>query len=129
MDLLLDPSTWSRWQPEVLSAEGAGRLSKGDQVRGRARLLGLENVQGRSLAVEVGEGCFEEDTVVGLGMRVRYEVKPGPTGCVVTHRLESDLLSGLAGRVLSMLLRVRLRKMQRDTLEQLVSHSEAQERS
>jgi hypothetical protein len=121
---LLDPSTWPAWQPEIITSEGPSPLRKGDVVTGSADMLGFAGVQGRSSAVDVGESHFEEDVVVGIGMRIRYEVDSDGNGALVTHRLESDLPTGFSGRLLSFLLRKRLRRLQRTALERLAAQSE-----
>ena len=126
MGHLLDAGEWPAWQPEIISTQGPERIESGDVVSGRAQMLGFD-VDGRSVAVEVSDGVFEEDVVVGVAMRVRYEVTPAPNGCVVTHRLESLLPGGVAGRLVAFLLRGRLRKMQRTAVERLAAQSEASE--
>ena len=124
MNHLLDATTWPAWQPEIVSTQGNRKVVAGDIVTGTARMLGF-GVEGWSKAHEVEENVFEEDVVVGVGMKVRYEVRPDGDGCRVTHRLESNMPSGLSGRLLSAFLRGRLRKMQRTALERLVAQSEA----
>ena len=124
MSRLLDASKWPAWQPEIIATEGPARVGRGDVVRGRARMLGFD-VDGRSDALEVGEGVFEEDVIVGVSMRVRYEVRPESDGCLVIHQLESRLPAGVSGRLLAFLLRARLRKMQRTAIERLVTQSES----
>ncbi len=124
MTYLLDATTWPEWQPEIVSTTGPKCVAVGDVVSGRAEMLGF-HVDGRSLALEVDEGVFEEDVVVGVGMKVRYEVHPTADGCRVVHRLESQLPGGIAGRLLSLFLRGRLRRMQRTAVEKLVAQSEA----
>jgi hypothetical protein len=126
MELLLDPSTWPGWQPEITQSRGPAPLERGDVVSGSAQMLGFVGVQGRSAAVDVGDNCFEEDVVVGIGMRVRYEVEADGEGAIVTHSLESDLPTGVAGRLLSLVLRKRLKRLQRTALERLAAHSEMQ---
>ena len=122
--LVRDPSTWATWQPEILSTEGAGPLEAGDVVTGRARMLGFE-VDGSSRATEASKRAFEEDVVVGVRMRVRYEVAPSDDGTVISHVLSTDLPGGLAGRVLSLFLRARLKRMQRAALSELARQCEA----
>ncbi|MGH2729882.1 MAG: SRPBCC family protein [Actinomycetota bacterium] len=124
LERLLDPATWPAWQPEIMIATGPSRLAVGDVARGRARLLGFE-VDGHSTAVDVGTGSFEEDVVVGVRMRIRYELTPGPHGTVIAHRLTAELPRGVAGRVLSWFLRRRLRGMQRKALERLAAQAES----
>jgi hypothetical protein len=126
MELLLDPSSWPAWQPEILTSQGPAPLERGDVAWGSAQMLGFVGVQGRSSTVEVREACFEQDVVVGIGMRIRYEVEPDGDGAVVTHHLESDLPTGIAGRLLSLVLRRRLKRLQRTALERLVAQSEMQ---
>ena len=128
MARLLDAGQWPAWQPEIVSTEGPARVQVGDIVSGRARMLGF-GVEGRSVAVEVGEAAFEEDVVVGVALRVRYEVRPDPAGCLVVHRIESRLPEGMMGRLLAFFLRGRLRRMQKMAVERLVAQSEAGSRS
>lgn len=117
---ILSPSTWPEWQSEILAVEGPERLQTGDVVHGDAKLLGFE-VEGHSSSLEVTPDSFLEDVIVGVRMRVRYSVEADGDGTRVTHRLESRLPTGIAGRVLSLLLRWRLRKMQARLLEDLVA--------
>lgn len=124
MDLILDPATWPRWQPEIVATEGPERLASSDVVRGRATMLGF-NVQGHSTAIEVAPNTFVEDVIVGVRMRVTYVTAPSGEGATITHNLVSDLPTGLWGRVLSFFLRSRLRRMQRAALDELVRQAEA----
>lgn len=124
MDLVLDPRSWPRWQPEIIATEGPAPMVPGDVVRGHATMLGF-NVQGHSTAVEVGPQTFVEDVLVGVRMRVTYAAAPSGEGTVITHSLTSDLPTGMWGRVLSLFLRSRLRHMQRTALDELVRQAEA----
>lgn len=121
---VLVPGTWPEWQSEILTTGGPERVSVGDVVTGRARLLGFE-VDGRSTTLEVEDSSYEQDVVVGVRMRVRYEVVPGPRGAVVTHSIASELPAGPLGGVLAFFLRRRLRRMQRDLLEKLAAQLES----
>ena len=123
MDLILDPATWPRWQPEIVATEGPDRLSPRDVVRGRATMLGF-NVQGHSTAIDVTPDTFVEDVIVGVRMRVTYAAVASGEGATITHSLVSDLPTGLWGRVLSFFLRSRLRRMQRAALDELVRQAE-----
>jgi Polyketide cyclase / dehydrase and lipid transport len=128
LNTILAPATWPRWQSEILSTNGNERLSTGDVVSGRARLLGFE-VDGSSTAIEIQDSSYEQDVIVGVKMRVRYEINPSSNGAVVKHRLASDLPAGVSGRVLSFFLTRRLRRMQRDLLKGLAAQTESVERS
>lgn len=112
------PSTWPQWQSEISSVEGPERLTEGDVVEGRARLLGFD-VRGKTTATSVSEHVFEEDVIVGVRMRIVYRTDPRSDGSVLTHHLKADLPTGIAGTVLSWLLAWRLRKMQSVLLERL----------
>ncbi len=112
------PATWPAWQPEIVAADGPEVLETGDEVSGPARLLGF-HVDGRAHVLSVDEGALEQDVLVGVRMRVRYEVRPGPSGSVVTHRLAVQLPSGAAGWFLSVFLRPRLRRLQAQALGRL----------
>ncbi|HZA19527.1 MAG TPA: SRPBCC family protein [Actinomycetota bacterium] len=116
--LLADPSTWSQWQPEIISASGPSPMERGDVARGEADMLGFE-VHGHTEALDVTDEVFEEDVIVGVRMVVRYEVSASPTGTRVTHRLTAQLPGGLSGRILSLFLRPRLRALQRGVLERI----------
>ena len=99
-------------------------MASGEVARGEAEMLGFE-VHGHSTATDVGPGCFEEDVVVGVRMRIRYDLAPTDDGVVITHRLSAQLPGGPSGRVLSFFLRRRLRHLQRVALDRLAAHSEA----
>jgi hypothetical protein len=124
MSLLLDATTWPAWQPEIESSEGPERMMPGDVARGRARMLGF-HVDGHSTATTTGELSFEEDVIVGVPMTIRYEVETIPEGVRITHRLTSRLPGGPSGWLLSLVLRARLRRMQRLVLENLARQLEA----
>jgi hypothetical protein len=128
LNTILAPATWPKWQSEILTTNGNERLSTGDVVSGRARLLGFE-VDGSSTAIEIEDSSYEQDVIVGVKMRVRYEISPSSNGAVVKHRLASDLPAGVSGRVLSFFLTRRLRRMQRDLLKGLAAQTESVERS
>ncbi len=128
LNTILAPGTWPKWQSEILTTTGNERLSTGDVVSGQARLLGFE-VDGSSTAIEIEDSSYEQDVIVGVKMRVRYEVSPSSNGAVVKHRLASDLPAGVSGRILSFFLTRRLKKMQRDLLEGLAAQTESVERS
>ncbi len=123
MRTLRDATTWSRWQPEIQHAEGSESLAPGDAVVGKASMLGFA-VHGRSTIVEVGELSLEEDVIVGVRMRIRFEISDGG-GTTVTHRLSSDMPGGAMGRVLTFFLKRRLVKMQRTALKQLAQVAES----
>jgi Polyketide cyclase / dehydrase and lipid transport len=123
MGLLLDPRSWPRWQPEVVSADGPHPLRTHDVARGRARMLGFA-VHGHSTTVGAGVDHFEQDVIVGVRMRIRYEVEPAGSGSAITHQLECDLPGGASGRFLSFFLRGRLQKLQTRALSLLAGGSD-----
>jgi hypothetical protein len=118
IERITTPETWPEWQMEILSTEGPQRLNKGDVVKGNASMLGF-HVEGQSVSCEVSDSIFEEQVVVGVGMRVRYEVREEGGRTMITHSLSSELPGGPMGRVLSFFLRRRLRVMQSVLLERL----------
>ncbi|HEU4480287.1 MAG TPA: SRPBCC family protein [Actinomycetota bacterium] len=124
LERLLRPATWPQWQSEIRSVSGPERVVSGSVVGGRASMLGF-NVDGQSVAVEVGQSVFEEDVVVGVGMRIRYEIETTSAGSRITHTLSSELPEGALGRVLSFFLARRLRRMQKELLEKLGRQAEA----
>ena len=99
-------------------------MEEGDQVEGRARLLGFV-VSGRSTTVTATGYSFVEDVIVGVHMRVTYEIRDTAGGVIVTRRLDASLPDGVAGRVLSFFLKRRLKAMQRGLLDALVAQVEA----
>lgn len=123
VQVLRDPKTWPEWQSEIVTTSGSSPLHSGDEVEGRAQLLGFE-VDGRSRTIEANRASFVEDVIVGVRMRVEYDVRPGPDGATVTRRLTAYLPGGISGRVLSFFLTRRLRAMQKGVLEALVAQAE-----
>ncbi len=123
MKVLTDPSTWPNWQSEILETDGPSPLARGDEVKGRATLLGF-TVDGRSSTMEVTGSRFAEDVIVGVRMRVEYEVRADGGRTTVTRRLTASLPGGFSGRALSFLLKRRLKAMQRGVLEALVAQAE-----
>jgi hypothetical protein len=121
--LLVDPQTWPRWQSEIVSIEPSGPLEDGDVARGEADMLGFK-VHGHTTAIAVGRELFEEDVFVGVRLKIRYEVRAAPEGSIVTHRLVAKLPGGFSGRVLSLFLRRRLRRLQKTSLDNLARYSE-----
>jgi hypothetical protein len=99
-------------------------MVSGDVARGKARMLGF-HVDGHATAVESDGHFFEQDVIVGVRMRIRYEVRPIDGGTMITHTLVAQMPRGLSGRVLALFLRRRLRWLQRTALENLVAQSEA----
>jgi hypothetical protein len=123
MGRIRDSQTWPEWQSEILTTEGSRQLHSGEDVRGTAKLLGFL-VDGRSRIEAVTESSLNEDVIVGVRMRVRFEVMEDDEGCVVTHHLIADLPGGATGRLLSWFLRRRLKRMSADLLRKLVAQSE-----
>jgi Polyketide cyclase / dehydrase and lipid transport len=123
MSLILDPASWSSWQSEIVVAEGPKQAGSGSVARGRARLLGFA-VHGHSTAVEVEPATYDHDVIVGVRMRVRYRVDETENGTLITHRMSADLPGGLSGRLLSLFLRGRLRRLQKRALANLARRSE-----
>ena len=119
-----DASSWPEWQPEIRSASGSSELEKDDVVRGDADMLGFE-VRGHSTITEVGDGRFEEDVVVGVNLHIAFSFEPSSNGTRVTHRMTTQLPTGMMGRLLSVFLRRRLIHMQRTALDRLARHAEA----
>ena len=123
-DLIINPMTWPTWQSEIVSIEASPPLTPGGVARGEADLLGFE-VQGHSTATVVEPAAFEEDVLVGIRMKIRYEVRPSESGSLVSHYLVAQLPGGGCGRILAWFLRWRLRRLQRTALEGLARQSEA----
>ncbi|HEX2195486.1 MAG TPA: SRPBCC family protein [Actinomycetota bacterium] len=124
MDLVLDPETWPRWQPEIVSTEGPAPLTEDDDVYGHASMLGFR-VEGHSKSMNVSGDYYEEDVIVGVRMRVVYEVGRDESGNTVVKRTLSALLpGGIAGRILSIFLKRRLTRMQNGVVEELVRQAE-----
>ena len=123
MAVLTDPSSWPTWQTEIVETQGPQPLKEGDAVEGRAKLLGFV-VDGRSSTLAADGAKFVEDVIVGVHMRVEYEVRERPGGAYVSRTLTASLPDGLSGRVLSFFLKRRLKAMQKGLLEALVAQAE-----
>ena len=99
-------------------------MKTGDVVRGHAELLGF-GVAGHAAMEEVRPHSMTEDVLVGVRMRVSYEVDDDDgSGCIVRAKIVTEAPTGVAGRVLGFLLRYRLRRMQRASLKLLARLSE-----
>src|ERR687897_582825 len=70
---LLYSTVWPRWQPEIVETTGPAKLAAGDVVEGHATMMGFQ-VAGRTSIEAVGDGYFVENAIVGVGMRIRYDV-------------------------------------------------------
>lgn len=99
--------------------ESAGEVSEGDTLRGRASMLGF-GVDGHGSVIEATSDRFVQEVVVGVKMTARYEVESTSSGTVIKHELTVVAPEGPAGTFLSLLLRWRLRLMQRRLLNNLV---------
>lgn len=116
--LITHPATWREWQSEIETAHGPDELAPGDTVQGDARMLGFI-VQGRADMESVAAERITHEAIVGVKMRVTYDLEAAGSGVVVRHTLTAEMPRGLAGRVLSFFLRRRLRAMQRKLLDNL----------
>jgi hypothetical protein len=116
--LIRDASTWPQWQPEITKSSGSAELGPGDVVQGDAEMLGFK-VAGRADIRSADASAVDQDVIVGIRMRVTYEFSSTANGTEITHRLEAELPRGMSGRLLSLFLRSRLRRMQRKLLENL----------
>jgi Polyketide cyclase / dehydrase and lipid transport len=120
IERLITPASWPQWQPEIVSVDGPRRLCSGDVVLGEARMLGFD-VDGRAQIRALEPNAVEHEVVVGIHMRVRYEVAPAEGGTVLHHHLIADLPGGVCGRILSVFLRRRLKWMQQVALDNLAN--------
>lgn len=118
MAKIRDATSWPRWQSEIRSVSGPRKIEVGDEVTGEARFAGFD-VEGVSLARKVDDTVFVEDVTVGVRMQIFYEVSRSGSATVIRHRLEANLPGGPLGSVLSLLLKRRLRKMQKRLLRRL----------
>ena len=123
MARIKDATTWPEWQSEILETSGSREVHPGEDVVGIAKLLGFL-VDGRSRIGTVSASELSEDVIVGVRMRVRFEVSDTEDGCIVTHHLIAEMPSGPTGRLLSWFLRRRLKKMSADLVNRLASQSE-----
>jgi len=124
MHRIARPHTWPDWQAEIVAMEGPEQVATGDIVHGTAKLLGF-HVVGNSYMTAVDDSSLSEDVIVGVRMRIHYEVTDSGSERIVTRRIEATLPRGLSGRVLTFLLRRRLVKMQERLLDDLVGQAEA----
>jgi Polyketide cyclase / dehydrase and lipid transport len=125
MRRVLAPKTWPEWQAEIKAVEGPDQIQEGDQVSGDAALVGFQ-VKGKSDAQIVDQEVFMEDVIVGVRMVITYEVRRTDEGTRITRTIETDLPSGILGSLLSVALRAKLRKMQKQLLKDLAAQAEAE---
>ncbi len=122
MRIVRDPATWPAWQSEIVTTQGPAPLEVGDEVLGKAKMLGFQ-VEGRSEASHIEGARFVEDVVVGVRMIVTYAVAETPTGCTITRTVDMELPGGPLGRLLAGPLRRRLKKMQVEVLHALADQA------
>lgn len=122
MRIVRDPGTWPGWQSEIVATEGPAPLEVGDEVLGKAKMLGFE-VEGRSEASHIDRAQFVEDVVVGVRMIVSYTVEENAAGCTITRTVDMELPGGPLGRLLALPLRRRLKKMQVQVLHALADQA------
>jgi hypothetical protein len=122
MDQLRMPENRKQWQSEIVWMKGPEGLTVGDSVEGLADMMGFR-VEGRATTTDLGPNHYEEDVVVGVRMRMRFEIVPAEDGVVVKHILEAPLPGGLAGKILSVFLKRRLRRMQAESLRNLCRYA------
>jgi hypothetical protein len=113
-----DANSWPEWQPEITRSSGESVLNAGDIVQGDAEMLGFK-VAGRADITFADRNAFEQDVMVGIRMRVVYGFTEVADGTAVTHELLAELPRGLSGRILSLFLRCRLRRMQQRLLDNI----------
>ncbi|MFN2525787.1 MAG: hypothetical protein ABR505_05930 [Actinomycetota bacterium] len=128
IDLLSRPDQRPNWQPEILWMRGPDRLAEGDEQYGRARMMGFE-VAGRSRTIAASNGVFEEEALIGVRLRIRYEITDADGGIEIAHHLTADLPRGFWGRIVSLFLRSRLRVMQLRALRNLAAQTEPESSS
>jgi hypothetical protein len=128
MELLRRPDNRERWQSEIVWMKGPDGLTVGDSVEGLADMLGFR-VEGKGTTTDLGPDRYEEDVVVGVRMRMRFEIVPSEGGVVVRHTLQAPLPAGFAGKILSIFLKRRLRRMQAESLRELCRYAESGVRS
>jgi hypothetical protein len=124
MARLRDSGSWPAWRPEIQSVKAPAELSAGDTIEGDARMLGV-HVVGRASVPELEDHRLLEDVVVGVRVQMAYEIHAVENGAMITSTLRAQLPGGPVGTFLSLVLRWRLRRMQRLALDRLVSQSEA----
>lgn len=120
MRIIRDPATWPAWQSEIVATQGPAPLETGDEVLGKASMLGFA-VEGKSDTTSVDERTFVEDVVVGVRMIVSYTVTEHAEGSSITRVVEMQLPGGPLGRLLALPLKMRLKKMQKQVLQALAA--------
>ena len=121
MRLIQDPWTWPRWVPEIVEINRVADSAPSEGgIDGRASMLGFE-VDGHARVLQSQDDFFANEVTVGVRMAASYQVEETSVGCRVTHRFEVVAPGGPAGKVLGLMLRGRLRKMQRQLLRNLAA--------
>lgn len=125
MRLIRDPWTWPRWVPEIVEIDRVADNAPSDGgIDGRASMLGFE-VDGHARLLQSQDDFFANEVTVGVRMTASYRVEEAFDGCRVTHRFEVVAPGGPAGKVLGLMLRSRLRKMQQHLLSNLAAAATA----
>ncbi|MGH3119150.1 MAG: SRPBCC family protein [Gaiellales bacterium] len=122
MAKILDATKWPLWQSEIHSISGPQRIHEGDETSGDARLVGFD-VEGVSRALEVGDGTFVEDVIVGVRLQVAYQITESGNRTVIRRRLQANLPGGVLGTLLTAVLKRKLRAMQKEVLANLAAQA------
>lgn len=118
MQLVADPWTWAQWVPEIVTIEAVDQGPGGNDIIGRAQMLGFD-VDGRARILHSDPRALTSEVIVGVRITAHYRLEDAPGGCRVIHRFEIAAPGGLLGTVLATTLRLRLRKTQQSLLGNL----------
>src|SRR3712207_4805235 len=77
--MIRDALAWPEWPPESTRSAVPREFDAGDVVQGDAEMLGVK-VAGRADITGACRVAMEQDVIVGIRMKVRYEFTEVPGG-------------------------------------------------
>ena len=118
--LLADPSTRPSWMTELVEVDAApGQVGVGDRFNGRSSIL-FHDFIGASEVTESEPGVrLAEEVVIGARFVSRWEVRPTTSGAKVHHTIDVEFPAGPFSPLERWVLRRRLLRMQRQSLDNL----------
>lgn len=121
---IADPAERPAWMTELRRVDAAtGEVQVGDRFSGASAILGHEFL-GESRVTDVDRGkLLAEEVVIGARFVSRWELVPSGDGrsTKVHHVIDVQFPTGVFGAVERWVLRRRLLRMQRTSLEALAS--------
>ena len=125
---IADPTARPAWMTELRSVDAApGEVQVGDRFSGASSILGHEFLGESRITVVEPDKVLAEEVVIGARFVSRWELVPSDDGrsTTVHHAIDVQFPTGLFSGVERWVLRRRLLRMQRSSLQNLADRLRA----